>query len=197
VSDPPRASTATAAPIDEDDRYALVARAQSAERSNRPRWMVVGATLLLIAAGLYALVGQTARSAAERDRRNAASQLRTVRAELAKIETLRGTPVDANAPVPIGERLPTLLSGLAGVARRSGLSNELPVPAERDYATFGSIVGTRYDYTIFDPDAGALLRFLDAAVEETPALLIHSVSFRPQNDRWQMSVSFLRWERPS
>ena len=38
---------------------------------------------------------------------------------------------------------------------------------------------------------------LAAAVEETPALLIHSVSLRPQNDRWQMIVSFLRWERPS
>ncbi|MEO0482537.1 MAG: hypothetical protein AAF138_02855 [Planctomycetota bacterium] len=183
--------------MDEDERYALAARAQSAEQSNRPRWMVIGAVVLLIVAGVYALTAQASRAGAERDRRNAASQLRAVRAELAKIETLRNTPIDANAPVPIGERLPNLLSGLASAARRSGIGAELPVPAERDHATFGSLVGKRYDYTIFDPDVGALLRFLAAAVEETPALLIHSVSLRPQNDRWQMIVSFLRWERPS
>ncbi|MEL7472355.1 MAG: type II secretion system protein GspM [Planctomycetota bacterium] len=189
MSETPRPPT-----LSEDDRFALAARADATERTNRPRWLIGVAGVLLAIAMAYLLFAFGARGAAENSRRQAASQVRTIKGLLQQIEALESAEPSANAAVPIGERLPDLLSRMESIARRAGLTDALPIPRETPSEN-GALRSVKYEYTMRDPRIAPLLRFVEYAQADVPALRVQSILIKPNRDRWEMTVAFLRWDR--
>lgn len=180
--------------ISDDLRYELVDAARIAETSNRPRTLLVLATLLFLAAGIALIV-----ALGERD--DAVGQYRAQADRQTRVEGLalqfaaverQGQTGDAVRYGPI----PNLFSLIEEAASAAGLGNKPPIPDPRADRQSGA-VRYLYPYTMTDPSLEALLAWVQEALARVPGLAVSSIEIRPQANNWQLKVTFVRWERSS
>lgn len=177
--------------ISDDLRYELADSARVAESANRPRALVVLATVLFVIAGVVLVIALGRRETAARE--YALQAERQVRvADLAlqfeRLEELRSaTNTRANEP------LEDLFSRIELAATELGLDKpRIPRPQATAIQGANKI---RYSYTMQDASLNRLLAWVEAAKENVPGLEVSSLTLTPAARHWTMEVTFVRWER--
>ena len=122
--------------VSDQDRLMMQRRASAAERRNSPRMLIVLAMIVLLAAGVYALLGYTQRAGALRTLSSAQFTQRNVQSQLATYRSLQDPQESGDGPV-IYDRLSSPLSLLQQAARNAEI--EPPVfDSERSETATGS-----------------------------------------------------------
>jgi hypothetical protein len=171
----------------DDQRYVLAAMAARRARRNRPRRLVAGSALVLIAAGMAAAWGSSERSAA-------AANLREARIERLAVEQLVPQYQEALAR---GEQnpyapVPDLVSRMEAYARDAGLDNPLP-KAPSTGAPRGSLTETTVTVkNIQNRTLGPVIRWLDRVVDEIPGIEITLLQIIPNDRGWNVNVTFVK-----
>lgn len=184
----------------EDDRLHLAAAAASAERSNRPRWIVaLGCIVLLVACG-YAALGLARRSAAQVELDVAAEEARTLAAAVASLqatlaERRTDDSADRNAPDP------RIVSKLTQFAAEIGIPTaNLALNEGDENLNAPGLARKTYTARATNLEAANALRWL-ARAQEIKGLEISQLQLTPGQGtpegqpRWTMSIVFRRWER--
>ncbi|MEO1717655.1 MAG: hypothetical protein AAFR76_11140 [Planctomycetota bacterium] len=184
-------------PLTDEARLRMFRRASDAERSNRPRWMVMLAGLIFAAALVYALLGWF-------DRRDALDALRGARAGdsnltlvLSEIERLREPPETGDmGPFP---PLDTPQTELQRLATRAGLDT-LDPPTARESEVNERISRRTFTYrSVRHPSPEGLLRWLDSVERGIIGMRVQYIDLKPNRarDGWELSVTFSRLETSS
>jgi len=188
-------SKAANARISEDLRYELADAARVAESGNKPRSLLVLATLLFLIAGVMLIV-------ALRQRETAAGQLRlhaefgaridNFEAQFARVAEIRGS-----GNVRDSEPITDLFSRVEEAARTAGLQAKLTIPPKRETKDPQGAVRNLYEYKVQDPSLEHLLTWVEEARAGVPGLEVFSLEIAPAAKLWKFNVTFVRWERPS
>jgi hypothetical protein len=183
----------------EQARLELTMAAAGAERANRPRGLLYLSLVLLAAAGIYALMGLSARSAAISKvaaARRSADEVIQMTNDLKTLQaTLEARGVEYNPNVP------NLLEQLAQEHRAEPAS----VVTEQTSGLSGpNMIQKKYPMKFVNQSPDALLGFLDATQEspQTAGVEISRIEVKPGGPDattgqvlWNMDVDFTRWER--
>lgn len=187
------------ASVSEQARLDLTMAAAGSERANRPRIFVVGAWVLLIGAGLYAVSGVTARTAA-------LGKVSTARQQAEKTITLVNEVKDLKARltargVDYNPQIPVFLDQLA---RDAGAQPDKAISEVGTGDTVATMQQRRYRASFVDQNPTHLLAFLNATQESplTAGIEITRIEVKPGNPdpatgqvRWKLDTDFARWER--
>ncbi len=180
--------------ISDDLRYELADAARAAAASNRPRSLLVLATLLFVAAGLVLIVTLRQRDEAAQQHRIQADRevlVEGLALQFAALESLgNSTQNRANEP------LDDLFSRIEAAAAAAGLADQPTIPQPTRQSIQGAIKLT-YRYTMRDPSLENLLAWVEGARSEVPGLEISSIDLTPGPKDWKLEVTFVRWERAS
>lgn len=178
-----------------DERFALAAAAAGSERRNRPRHLVIFATILLVASLIYlgVAVGERGRARAVVGRQTReAERLAAMAAELVKLEQQAA----ASATGGVGAPMSDLTSRLERFAADAGLVQPLNHRRGAGEPRGGAVL-YRYPYDIRDPSLENVMTWFQKSVEGIPGLEIQSLKIRPEPNAWFVQVTFSRWERTS
>ncbi|HZW10667.1 MAG TPA: hypothetical protein VFF69_12255 [Phycisphaerales bacterium] len=188
-------STLSGRRISDDFRYELADTARVAEMSNRPRSLLILATLLFVVAGVALVLTLRERDIAVRQFRvqtdrtgqvaNLAAQFRVLEQQGAAASTGRN------------ERIPDLFTRIEQAATGAGLREKPPIPATPDPLRSGGALKYQYTYTMQDASLEALLEWIREAQRLVPGLEVSQVEITPQPKNWKLRVVFVRWERSS
>lgn len=177
-----------------DDRYELATRAQSQQRLNSPRHLIMlGLMLLVIALIVLVAAWQTQRSAIDKNAK-AARDLVKVENLITEIQGLK-LAQQQSGQEDIFQPLPDILSQLQGLARRAEFENELGLPRNPGSRPEGNAILKTYPYTVRDASLVHLLDWVRLAEDEIPGLEVRELSIQPSNQNWTMSVVLARYER--
>jgi hypothetical protein len=188
--------------LNEDSRLILAEQAAGAARRNTPRYLLVGATGLLVVASALLLAAISLRAAAgaglQSEREQFADTQRAVAALLAAREqeqAVRASKLlepDILLANNLSESAKNL--GLDGLGVNEGNDGRSGAPAG-----FGR---KNYSVSLSKPvPADELIRWIDKALRETPGLELHRLELTPAKasfegvPRWTGSLAFTRWER--
>lgn len=182
-----------------DDRYAAAVASRISEGRNRPTGLLWAGAAAVLAAGIAVSLSLRAHAEAEGEVSSARSRLTRVSEVIGEIAYLRalgeadGTVSEGVEVVP--RRLP--LSRIEALAGRVGLENELPVPNPRSTLVDEQrgIFRISYPYTVRDRSLPNLLEWTRLVTDEIEAMRVGQVTLTPQQDRWELRVTFTRYER--
>ena len=180
--------------ISDDLRYELANAARAAAASNRPRSLLVLATVLFAVAGI-ALIA----TLRERDKATQRYRLQTERQV-----TVEGLALQFEALESLGnstsnranEKIDDLFSRIEGAARDAGLTTQPRIPVPTRQPLQGAIKVT-YKYTMQDASLEGLLAWVEGSVDAVPGLQVSSIELTPMPRTWSLEVLFVRWERAS
>lgn len=183
--------------LSEDERYELAARADMADRRNRPRLattLAAVALMIAIAALVSGIVSFRAASAEVGKWRGWVEATLRESGRIQQIQAARATGGDELAPVgslitPI-ERL-ALANGMSKPSLpREERTRENPATGLREYLL---------TYSLRQSDLAATLGWVREVLEATPGMQVKRFEVRPQEQRgeWNIDVVFSRWERPA
>lgn len=187
----PRVDPASRASL--DDRFAIASSASTTERVNRPRHLVLLATLLLVVSFVYLASATSKRASAmrsmKRQQRDAERVIATA-AELATFDQRASTDPTGGFGAPI----PLILSRLEGYATEAGLTQSLN-HRRGTGETKGGATMYRYPYDIRDPSLENVMLWIQKCVEGIPGLEVQALKIRPEAQAWVVTVTLSRWER--
>jgi hypothetical protein len=160
----------------------LAMTAAAAERSNRPRRLVIGAILLLAAATTYTLIALGSRSAAADRAGKESGELASLRVVVANLNALREMATALNLPDP-----------------QTTTDENTTTKAE-------GFIYRKYNSRIEGAEADLLLRWVSGATSgpgKIAGLQLYSVSLTPGRTLppppghagWNLRAVFSRWER--
>lgn len=180
--------------ISDDLWYELADAARATAASNRPRSLLILATVLFVIAGVALIV-----TLRERDRATRLYQLQTERKvtveglekqfeALARLNN--STSNRANEPIE------DLYSRIEVAATDAGLATKPTIPQPIRQPIQGAIKVT-YRYKMQDSSLESLLAWIMGAADAVPGLQITALELTPTPRNWSMEVTFVRWERAS
>ncbi len=180
-----------------DDRFALAAAAANAERSNRPRHLLLAGAAVLAVGLLVAAAGFVAQARAAARLARAERELdRVQEAAVAIVAARNSGPVSGDfPPPPIADFIPRM----ERLYRQAGLTGAAPIPQDRSEARVPSapeIVERSYTYNaVRSQDLSSLLRWVELALREFPGARVSQISVESNGGQWVLGVVFSRWER--
>jgi hypothetical protein len=180
-----------------EHRADRAAYAAADARRNTPAGLLFLAFALLAVAILAVVVswGARARAVAEVDARIAQATLITEKAAKIKAinERLKSVADSrANDPMP---GIPLKLQQACPSERLQGVLTNNPA-RESSGGVDGGNVPKRFQYNNLQHDSMAeIMAWIEAARREIPGLEIDRLSFKPQANQWNISITFIRWER--
>ncbi len=187
-------STASDHRISEDLRYELADAARVAESRNRPRGLLVVATLLFLIAGLALIVAlRQHESAVEQQRLHSdySTRIANYTLQFAAIEDLQNS-----GQGELNEHINDLFSRIEKAATAAGLQNKPAIPDPKASNVRGA-VKILYPYSMQDPSLQSLLAWVEEARSAVPGLEVAALEITPMPKAWMFRVTFVRWERPS
>src|SRR5688572_23687598 len=170
--------------ISDDLRYELVEAARSAETSNRPRALLVLATIIFLAAGVALVVTLQERDVAVRRFRTQSdrvAQVENMKWQFAALARREAQSDDRNVPIP------DLLSRMEQAATEAGLRAKPPIPEDRATIEGGARRRTVV-YRLTDPSLEALLSWVEAAKRLVPGLEVSALEIAPEAKAWRFKV---------
>lgn len=187
------------APSQDDGRLELSMAAARAERRNRPRLMLILASLILLIAIISVFWSFTARTAAHASLSRANSTIANIRGVVDQLEILEDKRLDPKYNPDSG-----METKLQQFAVQVGLAR--PEVSAKDPNISAAIKGFRkrvYSTVINESDPDLLMRWVAEATNGTsfPGLEVESLKLTPGRTlesgkiAWNLDVSFRRWER--
>ena len=180
--------------ISDDLRYELASAARSTAASNRPKSLLVLATVLFAVAGIALIVSLRARDNAVQGYRLQTERQVTVEGLALQFEALEslGNSTSNRA----NEKIDDLFSRIEAAARDAGLGTQPRIPVPTRQPLQGAIKVT-YRYTMQDANMENLLAWVEGSVDAVPGLQVSSIELTPTPRAWSLEVTFVRWERAS
>lgn len=186
--------------LGEDARIDVLAAASSAERANRPVYLVFLASALLLAALIYLLVGVISSASAESDRVAEANAFEVIRREA---DALKALDDARNSPENLArfEPNPSIIAELIAIAAEEGLEGLAPNDQEDASVRVEGYTRRRIRATGLGAVSGdALFRWLARAVQikglEVQQFVLRPANAAPNGDaRWNAEIVFVRWQR--
>lgn len=183
-------------PLSEQDRFAMQRQAATTERRNSPRMLIVLATLVLIASGMYAGLGFTKRSASIKSLESAQLTQQNVQRQLEELQSLRNPQAGSGGPV-IHDRLVNPLTLLEQSAEKA----EIDTPqydserSESETASAHRRIFTFRKFTV--ANAGDVIRWASIVERDIEGMRVHSIVLDAANDNrgWTVNISFSRLEK--
>lgn len=180
--------------ISDDLRYELADAARSAEAANRPKSLLLLATLLFVGAGVGLVVSL-------RQLESAKGQYRAQAGYMARIDDLalqyqRAEELRASGQADMAGPITDLFSRIENAARTVGLERTPSIPVPRS-STVGNAVKNEYAYKMQDPSLQNLLAWVEESRRVVPGLEVASLEIIPAPKHWNFNVTFVRWERSS
>lgn len=177
-----------------DDRYELASRAQSQQRLNYPRHLIVLGLGLVVVSVIVLVVAWQARGGAEKNNARRARELVQIQALIEEINTLKGAQADS-AQQDLFQPLPGILSQLQSYGRQAGLANDVGLPKNGGSRPEGNAILRTYPYTVRDPSLAHLLDWISISQRQIPGLEVRELSLQPSNQLWTLTVVLSRYER--
>lgn len=182
--------------VSDQDRLMMQRRAQSAERRNRPRVLVVGAVFLCLVGGIYAAYGYSQRASALERYKSARLTQVNVQNQLERYQELSNPQSAGDGPV-IHERMVSPISRLQQAAQNAEI--EAPVfESERSEEDTGSVHRRIFRFNTFTvPDASDVVRWAQRVESEIEGMRVHSLEMSAKSDKrgWGVDISFSRLEK--
>lgn len=186
--------------LSDDARIDVLAAASSAERSNRPMYLVILAGALLLGALIYLLIGAISSASAESERMAVATAFEVLRREadaLKAIDDARSSPENLARFEPN----PSIIAELIAIANEEGLEGLAPNDQEDPSVRVEGYTRRRIRASGLGAVPGdALFRWLTRAVQ-IKGLEVYQFILRPANPapdgeaRWNAEILFVRWQR--
>lgn len=177
-----------------DDRYELASRAQSQQRLNNPRHLIMlGVVLVIVSLILLVIAWQTQAKAKQKNESRARSLVK-IEQLIGEIQALSASQ-NSSTEQDIYQPIPGILSKLQGYGRQAQLANEVGLPRNSQTRPEGNAKLTTYPYTLRDPSLEHLLDWVRIAKREIPGLQVRELSIQPANQNWTMTVVLARYER--
>jgi hypothetical protein len=177
--------------VSDDLRYELAESARLAAASNRPRGLLVLATVVFVVAGVALVWALRHRDASARQyqlQTDRLTQTQEFALQFSRLERVAGAS-SSRETAP----LPDILTRIEKAAEDVGLARP-PVPRPRSTERAGArrVV---YQYTVQDAELSRLLAWVEGARDLVPGLEVASISLQPLPRHWKLEVTFVRWER--
>jgi hypothetical protein len=183
---------------DEAARLAAVS-----ERRNRPAHLLFLSLVLLAVAVGALLLSLGDKGVAERRRTSARASAGEITELLAKINQLDAAAKSGTRQA-FGEQVPGLLGKIETAAQEAGLiphdgPERLPTPSDRQQAgrtPDGQY--TRHEVTyagVRHASLPALLAWAQTCARTIPGLEVKDLALNPEQNQWNMTITFARWER--
>lgn len=180
--------------ISDDLRYELADAARAAESGNKPRVLLVFATMLFVLAGIALVIALRQHESAAQQHRihnDYSNRIANFELQFAAVDDLQNAGRDE-----VNEHITNLYSRILQAAETAGLKKELTIPKERTEPMRGALKVT-YAYTVQDPSLQNLLAWVEEARAAVPGLEVAALEIAPTPRAWKFNVTFVRWERPS
>lgn len=182
--------------ISDQDRLMMQRRASAAERRNSPRALIALAVIVLLLAGVYALMGYSTRAGAIKSLASTQLTQRNVQSQLDTYRSLQDPAASGDGPV-IYERLSSPLSLLQQAARNAEI--DPPVfDSERSETPTGSAHRRVFLFKEFTvAKASDPIRWAAAVERDIEGMRVHSLAMRAKADKtgWVVRISFSRLEK--
>lgn len=182
--------------ISDQDRLMMQRRASAAERRNSPRALIALAVIVLLIAGVYALLGFSTRTGAMKTLASTQLTQQNVQRQLNTYQSLQDPAASGDGPV-IYERLSSPLSLLLQAARNAEI--EAPVfDTERSETPTGSAHRRVFVFKEFTvAQASEPIRWAAAVERDIEGMRVHSLAMRTKPDKtgWIVNISFSRLEK--
>lgn len=182
----------TPAVLKADDRFELDLAAETRDRRNRPRMVVVLGLLALGAAGVSVIFTTSQAEAARRSLRFEERRRSEFQASAAKIAELKAK-LDAG-----GARAQPafpVVSELQSLAEQAGLARR-PNPPVESNSPQRDVTVRSYDFRdVQSPTIEPIMRWLELATTSVPGLTVDGLTLRNNPQGWTMNVKFQRLER--
>lgn len=185
MSDKPRLS--------EDQRYEIASGASASERRNRPTMLVIVPGLLLALAFVLLLVAWGRVSDADNERQRQRSFLQQSQQLSAELIALREFEAGAGPQGDVHEPR-SLLSEIQEIGRNAGLSVGIGRESRQDRGG-ADITRLTIEYTIQHESLERILDWVQRCTDRIAGLRVNEITVTPQQNRWQVRVTFARWER--
>lgn len=177
-----------------DDRYELATRAQSQQRLNSPKHLIVLAMMLLFVSLIVLVVAWRSQSSAMEENQITAQNLARIESLISEINTLRASQ-NSSTDVDIFQPMPDILSRLQNLAQRAELKNDLGLPRNPATRPVDNAIYKTYPYTVRDPKLENVLNWIKLTQEEIPGLQVNDLSIQPGTQFWTTEVLLVRYER--
>jgi hypothetical protein len=191
--------------ITEDARFELLMAAAAAERSNRPRALVVAACVLLVLALGYLLVSTVSRAAAVTRLAATRSEVRNLERVVNQLKELQATGTG-----DIHRAMNTTFGYIEKMAQSVGLPAVQVKSSEGTSGPEGFVLRS-YRATVVEQDPEKLLQWINKVeagdlvpndpIDPTPGLQVGTIKLTPgkvlESGKvgWNLDVTFKRWER--
>jgi len=186
--------------LGDDVREELVASAASAQRANRPRYLVYAGALALVLASGFALARLWERSvlAGELDTTMALNtQLAAKVGELGEAQSIEAMLGGAERLAPD----PRLLGKLSQLAKDAGLTVNQEAESDDSRPSPKGVGRKTYTFMLANQPAESVLGWLKKVGAEHPGVQVRRFEMRPDQGTpegkpaWKVDVVFTRWER--
>lgn len=174
-----------------DDRYELATAAQSAERRNRPRHLVIVALAVLVVGLAMLLAGVVKRGAAASSTARQQAQLERIGALASEIIARRELEAERSEGGGEGQIRDSRVRELAV---RAGMSAEPPLANVRADPDANG-VRRRYRYTVRDDALAPMLEWVRLILTEYRGAWVHEITIKPVARQWSLEVVIARWEQ--
>lgn len=177
-----------------DERYEAAALAAGRQRRNQPRGLVVLGGVLFLGACLALAGAWAARSGAEGVLSGERERTLEVQRLSAELEAYRQARLLDPTSAQLYEPDPNFRSKVSDFARRAGLVNVPPVPAQSNRPVQG---GRRVDwpYALTEPDLAPVVEWVRLILSEIPGTFVTSIEIRPQGNNWRVQVTISYYEK--
>lgn len=188
--------------VTEDVRDELVAAAASAQRANRPRYMVYIGALALVVAACFALwrLWERQQLSADLDRATALNrQIAQKVGELTAVQSIE----DVLGGAKQLEADARMLGKLSQLAKDAGLTVNQEAESDDSRQTPRGISRKMYTFSLANQPAEPVLAWLRKVGTEHPGVQVRRFELRPDQGTpegkpaWRVDVVFTRWERKS
>ena len=183
--------------ISDEARFELALAATGRERANRPRTLVGAAALTLAAALLLAIWGLSSMRSARGAYSRALGEQADVERMGLEWEKLNQQESEAGpGGMPgVGKPIDHLYDKMEQLAVRAGVKDK-PQPPRANETTRGGVKVIEYNYTnVRDPSVKVLLEWARLAAAEIPGMEVYGLTLKPDQNNWNLNVTFRRWER--
>lgn len=188
----PRIDPTTRASLDE--RFDVASAAAQAERENRPRHLVLLATVLFAASLIFLSVEASERGAARRQLKSRVVEAERIETMAMEIKRLDDQLAQNAAGSGVGVPMPDVLSRLENFASEAGMRDPLSHRRGPGRNEGGATLYT-YPYELRDPSLEHVMTWLQKSVDGIPGLEVQSIRIRPEIASWSVNVTLSRWER--
>lgn len=179
--------------LSEDERYAISSGASASERRNRPTVFIAVPGLLLVLAVLLLLVAAGRVSDADSERSRHRSYLQQIQQLSAELEALREVESGSGPQGDVHEPR-SLLSEIQEIGRNAGLTVGIGRENRQDRGG-ADVARLTIEYTVQHESLERILDWMQRCTDRIAGLRINEITVTPQQNRWQVRVTFARWER--